>query len=158
MVHLSPNLLIKNEFQFPGILKNTLEISYPLTLFNKPFRDVRKDQMVNSVNLGGTETELEFSISNNRYKITRGIKPNKFEIYQNDTLLDQDATVADYQKQLENNILRFNYRSFTQVVILGSSAFVPFMELKSAHRREVVEDILDIKIFSIKIDLVAKLT
>jgi DNA repair exonuclease SbcCD ATPase subunit len=132
-----------------GAGKSTILDALCFTLFNKPFRDVRKDQMVNSVNLGGTETELEFSISNNRYKITRGIKPNKFEIYQNDTLLDQDATVADYQKQLENNILRFNYRSFTQVVILGSSAFVPFMELKSTHRREVVEDILDIKIFSI---------
>ena len=132
-----------------GAGKSTILDALCFTLFNKPFRDVRKDQMVNSVNLGGTETELEFSISNNRYKITRGIKPNKFEIYQNDTLLDQDATVADYQKQLENNILRFNYRSFTQVVILGSSAFVPFMELKTAHRREVVEDILDIKIFSI---------
>ena len=132
-----------------GAGKSTILDALCFTLFNKPFRDIRKDQMVNSVNLGGTETELEFSISNNNYKIIRGIKPNKFEIYQNDTLLDQDATVVDYQKHLENNILKFNYRSFTQVVILGSSAFVPFMELKSAHRREVVEDILDIKILII---------
>ena len=132
-----------------GAGKSTILDALCFGLFNKPFRDIKKEQMINSVNLGGTEIEIEFSISKNRYKIKRGIKPNLFEIYLNDELVNQDASIADQQKYLEQQILKFNYRSFTQVVILGSSAFVPFMELKSPHRREVVEDILDIKIFSV---------
>jgi len=132
-----------------GAGKSTILDALCFGLFNKPFRDIKKEQMVNSVNLGGTEIEIEFTISHNKYRIKRGIKPNLFEIYLNGELVDQDATVADQQKHLENNVLKFNYRSFTQVVILGSSAFVPFMELKAPHRREVVEDILDIKIFSV---------
>ena len=132
-----------------GAGKSTILDGLCFALFNKAFREIRKEQLINSVNLGGTEVELEFSISKNKYRIKRGIKPNIFEIYQNDDLINQDATIADYQKQLEQQILKFNYRSFTQVVILGSSTFVPFMELKTLHRREVVEDILDIKVFSV---------
>jgi len=132
-----------------GAGKSTILDALCFALFNKPFREIKKDQLINSINLGGTEVELEFRISSNRYKIRRGIKPNIFEIYLNDELLNQDATIADYQKQLEQQILKFNYRSFTQVVILGASTFVPFMELKTAHRREIIEDILDIKVFSV---------
>ena len=132
-----------------GAGKSTILDALCFGLFNKPFRDIKKEQMVNSVNLGGTEIEIEFSISNNKYRIKRGIKPNVFEIHLNGELVNQDASIADQQKYIEQQILKFNYRSFTQVVILGSSAFVPFMELKSPHRREVVEDILDIKIFSV---------
>ena len=132
-----------------GAGKSTILDALCFALFKKPFREIKQEQLINSINLGGTEVELEFSISNNKYKIRRGIKPNIFEIYQNGEMINQDATIADYQKMLEQQILKFNYRSFTQVVILGSSTFVPFMELKSSHRREVVEDILDIKIFSV---------
>ena len=132
-----------------GAGKSTILDALCFALFNKPFREIKKEQLVNSINLGGTEVELEFSISSNHYRIRRGIKPNIFEIYLNDELLNQDATIADYQKQLEQQILKFNYRSFTQVVILGASTFVPFMELKTAHRREIIEDILDIKVFSV---------
>jgi DNA repair exonuclease SbcCD ATPase subunit len=132
-----------------GAGKSTILDALCFALFKKPFREIKQEQLVNSINLGGTEVELEFSISNNKYKIRRGIKPNIFEIYQNGEMINQDATIADYQKMLEQQILKFNYRSFTQVVILGSSTFVPFMELKSSYRREVVEDILDIKIFSV---------
>ena len=132
-----------------GAGKSTILDALCFALFNKPFREIKKEQLVNSINLGGTEVEIEFRISSNRYKIKRGIKPNIFEIYLNDELLNQDATIADYQKQLEQQILKFNYRSFTQVVILGASTFVPFMELKTAHRREIIEDILDIKVFSV---------
>ena len=139
-----------------GAGKSTILDALCFALFNKPFRTIKKDQLINSVNLGGTEVELEFSISSNKYKIKRGIKPNVFEIYLNDELVNQDATIADYQKMLEQQILKFNYRSFTQVVILGSSTFVPFMELQTAHRREVVEDILDIKVFSI-MNMLAKI-
>ena len=139
-----------------GAGKSTILDALCFALFNKPFRTIKKDQLINSVNLGGTEVELEFSISSNKYKIKRGIKPNVFEIYLNDELVNQDATIADYQKMLVQQILKFNYRSFTQVVILGSSTFVPFMELQTAHRREVVEDILDIKVFSI-MNMLAKI-
>ena len=132
-----------------GAGKSTILDALCFALFKKPFREIKQEQLINSINLGGTEVELEFSISNNKYKIRRGIKPGIFEIYQNGEMINQDATIADYQKMLEQQILKFNYRSFTQVVILGSSTFVPFMELKSSHRREVVEDILDIKIFSV---------
>ena len=104
--------------------------------------------MVNSVNNSSTVVEVEFSIGSRKYKVVRGIKPNKFEIYQNDILMNQSANARDYQKILEQQILGLNYRSFTQVVILGSSTFVPFMQLKARHRREVVEEILDIQIFS----------
>ena len=132
-----------------GAGKSTILDALCFALFNKPFREIKKEQLINSVNLGGTEVELEFRISANRYRIKRGIKPNIFEVYLNDEMINQTSSIADYQKQLEQQILKFNYRTFTQVVILGSSTFVPFMELKAPHRREVIEDILDIKIFSV---------
>jgi DNA repair exonuclease SbcCD ATPase subunit len=116
-----------------GAGKSTILDALCFALFNKPFREIKKEQLINSINLGGTEVELEFRISSNRYKIRRGIKPNIFEIYLNDELVNQDSTIADYQKQLEQQILKFNYRSFTQVVILGASTFVPFMELKKTY-------------------------
>jgi|TARA_Y100000033_G_scaffold4951_1_gene4108 DNA repair exonuclease SbcCD ATPase subunit len=131
-----------------GSGKSTMLDALCFGLFNKPFRDIKKDQLINTINMGGTEVEVEFNIGKKEYVIRRGIKPSIFEIYCNDELVNQDATILDYQKYLEQNILKINYRSFTQVVILGSSSFVPFMQLKTAHRKEVVEDILDIKIFS----------
>jgi len=131
-----------------GSGKSTMLDALCFGLFNKPFRDIKKDQLINTINMGTTEVEVEFDIGKKQYLIRRGIKPNFFEIYCNDELLDQDAANIDYQKYLEQNILKINYRSFTQVVILGSSSFVPFMQLKTAHRKEVVEDILDIKVFS----------
>ena len=131
-----------------GSGKSTMLDALCFGLFNKPFRDIKKDQLINTINTGGTEVEVEFDIGKKEYLIRRGIKPNFFEIYCNDQLIDQDAANIDYQKYLEQNILKINYRSFTQVVILGSSSFVPFMQLKTQHRKEVVEDILDIKVFS----------
>jgi len=131
-----------------GSGKSTLLDALCFALFNKPFRDIKKEQLINTINMGGTEVEVEFAIGKNEFIIKRGIKPNTFEIYQNDNLINQDSTTMDYQKYLEQNILKINYRSFTQVVILGSSSFVPFMQLKTQHRKEVVEDILDIKVFS----------
>ena len=118
-------------------------------LFGKPFRRIKKDQLVNSVNGRDCTVEIYFDIGKRKYLVIRGIKPNRFEIYIDGKLLNQDASTKDYQKQLENNILKLNHRSFTQVVILGSSSFIPFMQLTAASRREVVEEILDIKVFSL---------
>ena len=131
-----------------GAGKSTVLDALCFALFGKPFRTISKSQLVNTVNAMETVVEIEFSIASRRYKIVRGIKPNKFEIWQNDKMLNQEANNRDYQKILEQQILKLNYRSFTQVVILGSSTFVPFMQLKAKFRREVVEDLLDIKIFS----------
>ena len=118
-------------------------------LFGKPFRNINKPQLLNSVNDSGCIVEVEFKIGSKDIKVIRGIKPNVFEIYINGKMYNQDANVRDYQKYLEQQILKLNYRSFTQVVILGSSTFIPFMQLKARHRREVVEEILDIQIFSL---------
>jgi len=142
----NPTTLIIGE---NGAGKSTILDALCFGLFGKPFRVISKSQLVNSINGGSTMVEIEFSIASKNYKVIRGIKPNKFEIYLNDNMLNQEASVRDYQKILEQQILKLNYRSFTQVVILGSSTFVPFMQLKSTHRREVVEEILDIQIFSI---------
>ena len=142
----NPTTLIIGE---NGAGKSTILDALCFGLFGKPFRTISKNQLVNSVNDGSTMVEVEFSIASRNYKVIRGIKPNKFEIHLNGEMLNQEANVRDYQKILEQQILKLNYRSFTQVVILGSSTFVPFMQLKSAHRREVVEEILDIQIFSI---------
>jgi len=131
-----------------GAGKSTVLDALCFSLFGKPFRTISKSQLVNTVNAMETVVEIEFSIASRRYKVIRGIKPNKFEIWQNDVMLNQEANNRDYQKILEQQILKLNYRSFTQVVILGSSTFVPFMQLKAKFRREVVEDLLDIKIFS----------
>ena len=132
-----------------GSGKSTLLDALCYALFNKPFRIIKKDQMVNTINNGDTLVEVEFEVGTNQYMIRRGIKPNLFEIYQNDKLINQDASSIDYQKYLEQNIMKLNYRSFIQVVILGSSSYEPFMKMKPRYRREVVEEILDIKIFSV---------
>jgi len=132
-----------------GAGKSTVLDALCFGLFGKPFRGINKAQLVNSVNMSGALVEVEFAIGSKKIKVIRGIKPNVFEIYVNGKMYNQDANVRDYQKYLEQQILKLNYRSFTQVVILGSSTFIPFMQLKSKHRREVVEEILDIQIFSI---------
>ena len=131
-----------------GAGKSTVLDALCFALFGKPFRTISKSQLINTVNAMETVVEIEYSIASRKYKVIRGIKPNKFEIWQNDVMLNQEANSRDYQKILEQQILKLNYRSFTQVVILGSSTFVPFMQLKARFRREVVEDLLDIKIFS----------
>ena len=131
-----------------GAGKSTVLDALCFALFGKPFRTISKSQLINTVNAMETVVEIEFSIASRKYKIVRGIKPNIFEIWQNDKMLNQEANSRDYQKILEQQILKLNFRSFTQVVILGSSTFVPFMQLKARFRREVVEDLLDIKIFS----------
>jgi len=142
----SPTTLIIGE---NGAGKSTILDALCFGLFNKPFRQISKNQLINSVNGGGAVVEVEFEVGTKHIRVHRGIKPNKFEVYVNDTLINQDANARDYQKHLEQQIMGLNYRSFTQVVILGSSTFVPFMQLPTKARREVVEDILDIKIFSL---------
>ena len=118
-------------------------------LFNKPFRAINKPQLVNAVNDKALEVEIEFAVGTNEYKIRRGIKPNYFEIYCNAKMIDQDAALRDMQKYLEEAILKLNYKSFTQIVILGSASFTPFMQLPLGSRREIIEDILDIQIFTV---------
>ena len=131
-----------------GAGKSSVLDALCFVLYGKPFRKIKKDQLINSINGRDVVVEIEFEIYNKKYKIIRGIKPTIFEIYQNDVLLDQDAASRDYQEYLEKNILRMNMKSFTQIVILGSSSFVPFMQLPAGIRREVIEDLLDIRIFS----------
>jgi DNA repair exonuclease SbcCD ATPase subunit len=128
--------------------KSTILDALCFALFGKPFRNINKSQMINSINGKNSLVEIEFSIGQKEYKIVRGIKPNVFEIWLDGEMVNQDAASKDYQKILEQQILRLNYKTFTQVVILGSASFVPFMQLTNAQRREVIEDILDIKIFS----------
>ena len=142
----SPTTLIIGE---NGAGKSTILDALCFGLFNKPFRNISKSQLVNSVNGSASVVEVEFIVGGKKVKVLRGIKPNKFEVYVNDKMINQDANARDYQKHLEQQILGLNYRSFTQVVILGSSTFVPFMQLSTKARREVVEDILDIKVFSL---------
>ncbi len=142
----NPTTLIIGE---NGAGKSTVLDALCFGLFGKPFRGINKPQLLNSVNNSSAVVEVEFKIGSKNIKVVRGIKPNIFEIYINGKMYNQDANARDYQKYLEQQILKLNYRSFTQVVILGSSTFVPFMQLKSKHRREVVEEILDIQIFSL---------
>ena len=142
----NPSTLIIGE---NGAGKSTILDALCFGLFNKPFRQIIKSQLLNSINQREAIVEIEFKTQKQEVKIVRGIKPNLFEIYVNGVMINQNANAKDYQKHLEQQILKFNYRSFTQVVILGSSTFVPFMQLNSKARREVVEDILDIKIFSL---------
>ena len=132
-----------------GSGKSTILDALCFVLFGKAYRPIRKAQLVNSINQRECEVEIEFQIGTTQFKVIRGIKPNIFQIWRNGKELDQEAHSKDFQKILEEQILKLNYRSFTQVVILGSSCFIPFMQLPTSHRREVVEDILDIKIFSI---------
>lgn len=129
--------------------KSTILDALTFSLFNKPFRDINKGQLVNSINQKNCLVEIEFDIGPIQYKVVRGMKPNIFEIYQNGNLINQDAASRDYQSVLEQQILKLNYKTFTQVVILGSASFIPFMQLPSGQRREVIEDILDIKVFSV---------
>ena len=131
-----------------GAGKSTLLDALCFVLFNKPFRKIIRRQLINSINERECLVEIKFYIGSVKYKVIRGIKPNVFEIYRNGQLLDQDAANKDYQTYLEKSILKFNFKSFTQVVILGSSTFVPFMQLTAPNRREVIEDLLDIQIFS----------
>ncbi len=132
-----------------GAGKSTILDALCFGLFGKPFRNINKPQLLNSVNASNCVVEVEFKVGGKDVKVVRGIKPNVFEIYINGKMYNQDANARDYQKYLEQQILKLNYRSFTQVVILGSSTFIPFMQLKARHRREVVEEILDIQIFSL---------
>jgi len=131
-----------------GSGKSTILDALTFSLFNKPFRKINKPQLINTVNEKDCVVEVEFGIKGKEYKIVRGLKPAKFEVWVDGEVQDQDASANDQQKKLEQNILKLNFKSFTQIVILGSSTFVPFMQLPSAHRREVIEDLLDIKIFS----------
>jgi len=138
-----------------GSGKSTLLDALCFVLFNKPFRIIKKEQIVNSINNTETIVEIEFNVGMKEYKIVRGIKPNLFEIYQDGVLMNQDANSIDYQKYLEQNIMRLNYRSFLQVVLLGSSSYEPFMKMKPRYRREVVEEILDIRVFGL-MDLILR--
>ncbi len=140
----STNLIIGTN----GAGKSTVLDALTFSLFGRPFRKINKPQLINSTNDKDCRVEVEFDIGNISWKVVRGIKPNLFEIYKNDSVLDQSSAALDQQKWLEQNVLKMNYKSFTQIVILGSSTFVPFMQLPASHRREVIEDLLDIRIFS----------
>jgi len=131
-----------------GAGKSTLLDALSFALFGKPHRDIKKDQMINSINKKGTLVTVKMKIGSHDFKIIRGIKPGKFEIYQNGNLINQASNARDYQKFLEQNILKLNHKSFHQVVVLGSSSFIPFMQLPVWSRRNIIEDLLDINIFS----------
>ena len=132
-----------------GAGKSTILDALTFGLFGRPFRSVNKAQLINSINQGGTVVEIEFSIGSKKYIVKRGIKKNFFQIYLDGSLLNQDASVRDYQEFLEKTVLKLNYKSFTQIVLLGSSSFIPFMQLKTSERRAIIEDLLDIEIFSV---------
>jgi DNA repair exonuclease SbcCD ATPase subunit len=138
------NLIVGNN----GAGKSTILDALTFSLFGKPFRKINKPLLVNSINEKDCLAEIEFTIGKSEYKVIRGIKPNKFEIYCNGQLWNQEASAVDQQKNFEANVLKMNYKSFTQIVVLGSSTFVPFMRLPLAQRREIIEDILDIQVFS----------
>jgi DNA repair exonuclease SbcCD ATPase subunit len=150
--HFSEIELIKNSTTLivgqNGAGKSTVLDALTFSLFGKPFRKINKSQLLNSVNEKDCVVEVELSINDVEWKVVRGIKPNIFKIYRDDNCLDQFANANDQQKWLEQNVLKMNYKSFTQIVILGSTNFVPFMQLTATNRREVIEDLLDIKIFS----------
>jgi len=131
-----------------GSGKSTMLDALCFGLFGKPFRDIPKANLTNSINGKNCVVEIEFDTNNKSYKVIRGIKPNTFEIYVDGEMMNQEATVRDYQEQLEKFILRMNYKSFTQIVVLGSASFTPFMQLSSRDRRAIIEDLLDIQIFS----------
>ena len=141
----SPTTLIVGQ---NGAGKSTLLDALSFALFNKPHRDINKGQLVNSINQKKSEVSVEFEIGGQEFKIVRGIKPAKFEIWQNGNMINQSSNARDYQKFLEQNILKLNHKSFHQVVVLGSSSFIPFMQLPAWSRRSVIEDLLDINIFS----------
>ena len=132
-----------------GSGKSTVLDALCFGLFNKPFRRITKPQLINSINNGGLLVEIEFDYGSKSYKVRRGVKKNIFEIYVDGKRLNQDAKVTDQQEYLEKTILKLNYKSFTQIVLLGTAGFVPFMQLKSTDRRAIIEDLLDIQIFSV---------
>ena len=131
-----------------GAGKSTMLDALSFALFGKPHRNINKPQLVNSINNKNCEVEVEFSIGSRAYRVLRGIKPQKFEIYVDGTMINQSSHAKEYQKILEQNILKLNHKSFHQIVVLGSSSFIPFMQLPSHHRRDVIEDLLDINVFS----------
>ena len=131
-----------------GAGKSTMLDALSFVLYNKPFRKINKPQLINTINKKDLTVEVEFDVGTHKYKVIRGLKPTVFEIYQNGNMLGQDAASKDYQEVLEKFILKLNHKSFCQVVVLGSASFVPFMQLAAASRREVIEDLLDIQIFS----------
>ena len=131
-----------------GSGKSTILDALCFALFNKPFRIIKKGQLVNSINQKNCEVEVNFTVGKSKFKVVRGMKPTRFEIYRNNDLFNQDAAARDYQKFLEQQILKLNYKSFTQIVVLGSASFTPFMQLSGNARREIIEDLLDIKVFS----------
>ena len=141
----SPSTLVIGE---NGSGKSTMLDALTFGLFSKPFRKINKPQLVNSVNERGMLVEVEFKSGSKNYLVRRGVKPNIFEIYIDDELMDQDSTTKLYQDRLEKYILKLNYKSFTQIIVLGSSSFQPFMQLSTYNRREVIEDLLDIGVFS----------
>lgn len=131
-----------------GAGKSTILDAICFALYGKPFRKINKPQLLNSINQKALEVEVEFETSGKKFRIRRGIKPNLFEIWRDGELINQDAAARDYQVYLEENVLKMNFKSFGQIVVLGSSTFVPFMQLPAASRREVIEDLLDIQIFT----------
>ena len=131
-----------------GSGKSTMLDALTFALFNRPFRLIKKEQIVNTINNGDTRVELEFQIGTKNFKVIRCIKPTVFEIYCDGVLQNQDASSVDYQKILEDQILRLNYRAFKQIAVLGSSSYQPFMQMRPRHRREVVEEILDIRVLT----------
>ena len=138
-----------------GSGKSTLLDALCWALFNKHFRIIKKEQMINTINSSDCEVEIEFNVGTKQYRVKRSVKPNLFEIYEDGSLLNQNASSIDYQKYLEQNIMKLNYRSFIQVVILGSSSYEPFMKMKARYRRDVVEEILDVKVFT-QMDLILR--
>ena len=131
-----------------GAGKSTILDAICFALYGKPFRKINKPQLMNSINQKELEVEIAFQTSGKKYVIKRGIKPNIFEIWRDGELINQDAAARDYQSHLEDNVLKMNFKSFGQIVVLGSSTFVPFMQLPAHSRREVIEDLLDIQIFT----------
>ena len=148
----SPTTLIIGQ---NGSGKSTLLDALCWALFNKPFRIIKKEQMINTINNADCEVEIDFDVGTKQYKVKRSVKPNLFEIYCNGEMINQNASNIDYQKYLETNIMKLNYRSFIQVVILGSSSYEPFMKMKARYRRDVVEEILDVKVFT-QMDLILR--
>ena len=142
---MSPTTLVVGH---NGAGKSTMLDALSFGLFGKPHRKISKPQLVNSINQKGLLVEVEFRIGSQKYKVVRGIKPNKFEIWVNGNMVNQSSHAREYQQMLENNIIKLNHKSFHQIVVLGSSSFVPFMQLTSQARREVIEDLLDINVFS----------
>ena len=145
LLNKSPSTLIVGH---NGAGKSTMLDALSFVLFGKPHRNINKPQLVNSINNKNCVVEIEFTIGSHKFRIVRGLKPGIFEIYQNGIMLNQSASTRDYQQYLEKNILKLNHKSFHQIVVLGASSFIPFMQLPSGHRREVIEDLLDINIFS----------